>query len=329
MGDDFGPLQRDTQLTEEPKLATVPYECAWDNPGRRDFDRLDIRPKASYLRRDTATTEWGLSACVGLVEYTPSVEGEQMKRTENLTPEQLRERATRCYARYGTELEQVAELLRIQLKQLCLAYTINHHLPTEAIQVTTRVKTLTSFLKKIERDGWPQFYYPTEVVKDTIGARVVCWFVDDCFEILKFIRRSSHFRVADEALCPVKDYVTNPQSAGYRAIHVFADVPYDAVKRSGEDVVVVPDKLLCEIQVRSKLQDAWADITHEFFYKARNDGVNDESLEQFLADVAERLAMEDRTLMKFRDAYQSIADAKLREGRREGLRDDDVEARGR
>jgi putative GTP pyrophosphokinase len=70
--------------------------------------------------------------------------------TEKLTPEQLKDRATRCYSRYGTELEQVSELLRIQLKQLCLAYTINHRLPLEAVQVATRVKKLDSFLKKLD-----------------------------------------------------------------------------------------------------------------------------------------------------------------------------------
>jgi putative GTP pyrophosphokinase len=121
----------------------------------------------------------------------------------------------------------------------------------------------------------------------------------------------------------MKDYITTPQPAGYRAIHIFADVPYDAVKKFEQNVIVTPDNILCEIQVRSKLQDAWGDITHEFFYKAKNSGVNDESLEQFLADVAERLALEDRTLMKFRDTYQAIADGKLREGCREGLRDED------
>src|SRR5260370_40536839 len=115
--------------------------------------------------------------------------GGAMSGVPNLTPEQLKGRATRFYARYGTEQDQIAELLRIQLKQLCLAYTINHRLPQEAVQVATRVKKLDSFLKKLEQDGWPQFYYPTEVVKDLIGARVVCWFVDDCFVLLKFIQR--------------------------------------------------------------------------------------------------------------------------------------------
>jgi putative GTP pyrophosphokinase len=246
-----------------------------------------------------------------------------MKKPPPLTPQQLRDRVVRFYARYGTELEQIAELLRIQLKQLCLAYTIDHHLPAEAVQVTTRVKKQASFLKKLELDGWPQFYYPTEVVKDLIGARVVCWFVDDCYGLLAFVRRSTHFRLADESAYPVKDYIGDPQPAGYRALHVFAEVPYNRVKRLGKKVTVVTDHLLGEIQIRSKLQDAWGDITHEFFYKAKNVGITDEKLEQFLADVASRLALEDQTLKKFRDTYQAMAETKLRKGNREGFRDED------
>ncbi len=227
------------------------------------------------------------------------------KKKKKLTPEQLKDRARRFYARYGAELEQIAELLRIELKQLCLAYTINHRLPPEAVQVTTRVKKLDSFLTKLKLDGWPQFYYPTEVVKDLIGARIVCWFVDDCHGLLGFIKRSSHFVVADENIHPVKDYISKPQPAGYRAIHVFAEVTYDSVKRVEDQVTVVPGRILCEVQIRSKLQDAWGDITHEFFYKAKTVGVGDQKLEQFLSDVAERLATEDRTLKKFREYVPS------------------------
>lgn len=216
----------------------------------------------------------------------------------------------------------MAELLNIKLKQLALAYTINQKLPSESIKITTRVKKLDSFLKKLENDGWPQFYYPAEVVRDFIGARIVCWFLDDVYGMLAFIKASNHFKIADENLHPLKDYIKNPQPAGYRAIHVFANVEYDSVQKVGARVTVVPEKILCEIQVRSKLQDAWGDITHEFFYKAKNLGVKDEALESFLADVAERLSMEDKTLMKFRDTYQNLTDKKLEEGTREGFKDE-------
>jgi putative GTP pyrophosphokinase len=239
-----------------------------------------------------------------------------------LSQDELRARAIRFYGRYGKELEQIAELLQIKIKQLAFAYTLNNHLPSEAVKITTRVKSLESFLKKLEKDGWPTFYYPTEVVKDLIGARVVCWFVDDCYGVLDFIKNSNHFSVANEQTHPVKDFIETPQKAGYRAVHVFADVTYDSVQKVEGVVTVKPDQILCEIQIRTKLQDAWGDITHEFFYKAKASGVTNEDLEMFLADVSHRLAQEDKTLMKFRDSYLRLTDEKAQKGQREGFRDD-------
>lgn len=236
-----------------------------------------------------------------------------------MTPDELKERARRFYERYGEEVEQIAELLEIKLKQIALAYTINNKLPKEAITVSTRVKKQASFLNKLENRGWPEFYKPTEIAKDLVGARVVCWFVDDCYNFLDFLKKSNHLTVVEEDLQPIKDYIANPQPAGYRAIHVFADVTYDRVKTIDDDVDIVPQEMLCEVQVRSKLQDAWGDITHEFFYKAKNVGVSHAEYEGLLSSLADNLAVQDKTFMKFRNAYQKLIDEKMAEGKREGF----------
>ena len=173
-----------------------------------------------------------------------------------LSPDDLRQRTSRFFARYGKELGQIAELLEIQLKQLALAYTLNNRLPPEAMKISSRLKSVESFLIKLENDGWPQFYYPTEVARDLIGARVVCWFVDDCYGFLDFIKASNHFRVASERTHPAKDFIKAPQQSGYRAIHVFAEVIYDSVQREHGVAIVKPAQILCEIQIRSRLQDA-------------------------------------------------------------------------
>jgi len=80
--------------------------------------------------------------------------------------------------------------------------------------------------------------------------------------------------------------------------------------------------MISEIQIRTKLQDAWGDITHEFHYKAKHLGVNDKNLENFLSDISDRLLQEDKTLIKFRDVYQSLADEKQKSGKREGFKDE-------
>ncbi len=241
-----------------------------------------------------------------------------MHTPPRLTPDELRARAVRFYDRYGRDLEQIKSLLQIRLEQLALAHTINQKLPPEAIRIATRVKTLPSFLKKLERKGWPQFYYPTEVAEDLIGARAVCWFCDDCYGFVTLLRSSKHVNVDPT----VEDFISTPKKSGYRSIHLRATIAYDGIRRDADGVTITSEDMPCEIQVRTKLQDAWGDITHEFHYKAKDSGVDNRVYEDLLCDVAERLATEDRTLIKFRDAYLNLADEKLAQGRREGFRDE-------
>lgn len=241
-----------------------------------------------------------------------------MPSITTLTPDELRDRAIRFYNRYGSDLDQIRELLHIRLSQLALAYTIDNKLPPEAVAVSSRTKTLNSFLKKLEKKDWPQFYYPTEVVGDLIGARVICWFVDDCEGIHEFIRSSNHVTL----LGAPEDYISQPKASGYRSLHLTGEVGYDAVRRENGVVRVTNDRMKCEIQIRTKLQDAWGDLTHEFHYKAQNAGVTNRVYERILSEISNRLANEDQSLITLRNAYQELAEEKLRDKTREGFRDD-------
>ncbi|GAA4902482.1 GTP pyrophosphokinase [Ferrimonas pelagia] len=224
------------------------------------------------------------------------------QRVQSQQIERSRARAVEFYGRYGETLEQIRALLAIRLSQLALAYTSKHRLPPEAVEVSTRVKSLPSFLAKLERKGWPEFTQPTSVIQDLIGARLVCWFVDDCSGVLAFVSRSHQLRFEAE----IEDYIDQPKASGYRAIHLLAHVGYDKVHGEPPHTEICAAEMLCEIQIRSKMQDAWGDITHEFHYKAKDQGVDSMAYEQVLAQIAARLAQEDRTLMQLRDAYQRL-----------------------
>jgi len=241
-----------------------------------------------------------------------------MKGGKALTNEELKERAIRFFNRYGKDLEQIRQMLSIRLNRLSLAYTIDNNLPPEAVLITTRVKSLKSFLKKLEKKGWPQFYYPTEVVQDLVGTRVICWFIDDCEGMLELISSSKHLKIQG----PIKNYIKEPKTTGYRSIHLLADVSYDSVQRQDGQVVITDKALICEIQIRTRLQDAWGDVTHEFHYKAKNAGVDNKVYEKILSEIADRLANEDKSLLTLRDAYQALADEKLQNKTREGFRDE-------
>jgi putative GTP pyrophosphokinase len=217
----------------------------------------------------------------------------------------LTERTIRFFNIYGDELESISQVLKIRLGGLASAYTTENKLPREAVAVHSRVKSLTSFLSKLEKLNWPMFGHPTEVITDLIGARVVCWFIDDCYGILDYIQATKQFSIMPRSL---EDYVRDPKRTGYRAIHILADVSYDRVKTCKERRAVVEDRMVCEIQIRTKLQNAWSEFTHEVHCKVPSEFQVD--YDRTIADIASGLAAEDRSALAVRDILQRQASKK-------------------
>ena len=216
-----------------------------------------------------------------------------MEEQNQLTHEQLRERAVQFYTCYKNEVEQVAKLLNIHLNQLALAYTVENNLPKEAMVVTTRIKSLDSFLKKLMRRGYSSFYNPTEIITDLIGGRVTCWFLQDCYGMLNQINSSKKIKTRKDTL---EDYIHQPKKTGYRSIHILADMSYDAVVNENSDSIKVdPQDFVCEIQIRTKLQDFWGDLTHEFHYTGKEFGENQSTYEKLVSEMANRFASEDHS----------------------------------
>jgi putative GTP pyrophosphokinase len=149
------------------------------------------------------------------------------------------------------------------------------------------------------------FRYPTEVITDLIGAKVICWFVDDCYGMLDYIQATKQFRIKPRSL---EDYIRDPKRTGYRSIHLLADLSYDRVKTYRKRRTVVEDRMICEIQIRTKLQDAWAEFTHEVHCKVRAEFQADYDTE--IAEIARRLAAEDRSALAVRDILQRQAEKK-------------------
>jgi putative GTP pyrophosphokinase len=217
----------------------------------------------------------------------------------------LTKRAIRFFDCYGEELESISQVLKIRLGRLASAYTVENELPREAVGVHSRVKPLTSFLRKLEKTNWPMFLHPTEVVTDLIGARVICWFVDDCYGMLNYIEATKQFRVKPRS---VKNYIGDPKRTGYRAIHLLADVSYDRVKTYEKQRTVVEDIMICEIQIRTKLQDAWAEFTHDLHRKVQAEFQAD--YDTAIAAIASRLAAEDKSALAVRDILRRQAEQK-------------------
>ena len=66
--------------------------------------------------------------------------------------------------------------------------------------------------------------------------------------------------------------------------------------------------MVCEIQIRSKLQNAWSEFTHEVHCNVPSEYQAD--YDSTIADIARNLAVEDRSALAVRDILQKLAQKK-------------------
>ncbi len=227
------------------------------------------------------------------------------KAIQNKTVEErkkiLTEKAIRFFDTHAVEIDSIRQLLDIKLNQIALAYTLKNNIPRESVRVTTRIKSLNSFIKKLEKSEWQNFNFLTEIANDLIGARVVCWFLNDCYGVFDYIKSSKQFKVHNHS---IKDYIKNPKASGYRSIHLLSDISYDRLNSGRNNQLLSSNDIICEIQIRTKIQDVFGDLTHEFHYKDGQDFSKAfKKIEEILANQANRLALEDNSFMILRDIF--------------------------
>lgn len=149
---------------------------------------------------------------------------------------------------------------RNDYEQLCseISYILKKRLDSSKIEYSTissRAKTLNSFLEKIERKTYKD---PFLEISDFAGVRVVYLYQKDLEKIEEEI--NSEFKVL-ERIDKLNEKGTD--KFGYGAIHFIVEIGKKSTGARYEDL----KKLKCEIQVRTVMQDAWAIIDHHLVYK--------------------------------------------------------------
>ena len=117
-----------------------------------------------------------------------------------------------------------------------------------------RPKDRASLERKARAAGWS----PDEALSrcdDLVGARVVCNNVEDVYRFESLLMESLPFGTG-----PIErqDYIETPKN-GYRALHLNFRLNVGKPR----NLRAIP----CEVQIRSRLQDAWAALSHEDIYK--------------------------------------------------------------
>jgi putative GTP pyrophosphokinase len=164
--------------------------------------------------------------------------------------------------------------------------------------VKGRTKDFDSFFRKYLRllntggDASPP-------ITDIIGIRIVCPFIEDLsivegvikkrFDVIETERKGSNY---------------NFKEFGYESTHLLIRIPRDIMDRRG-----TPNCSAAEVQIRTILQDAWAEVEHELVYKAEFTPFDD-PMKRKLAAVNASLSLADTIFQEIR-SYQRQLNSEL------------------
>ena len=157
-----------------------------------------------------------------------------------------------------------------------------------------RVKTPESMVEKCQRKNLPVTTESAlKEIRDSIGLRIVCGFVDDIYTLAELIRQFDDCKVVTE-----KDYIKNAKPNGYRSYHMIVEVvtPYPDCLGNEQGSYFI------EIQLRTIAMDSWASLEHQMKYK--HDIKDPKRIVRELKRCADELASCDLTMQTIRNLIQ-------------------------
>lgn len=171
--------------------------------------------------------------------------------------------------------------------------------------VSFRAKSPESLAEKITRPD--KSYTRIEEITDLAGVRITTYFAEDVDKVAEVLR--AEFAIDPEASVDKRQYA-DPDRFGYRSLHYVVTLGQN---RSALAEYTKFSSLKCEIQVRSILQHAWAEIEHDLGYKSAA-GVPAELRRRF-ARIASLLELADDEFSSIRTAlmqYEKAVPEKIR-----------------
>ncbi len=184
----------------------------------------------------------------------------------------------------------VIEELNIWIKEK-LACTKAH------VTVKYRVKLFESYYKKLLRIMAKENNLTCKIpaIYDILGLRLVCPFLED----LTIVETALH-----EQCCIFeterKGHHKPISEFGYKSTHLLLQIPAEIIASKP-----MLDVSLFEIQIRTYLQDAWAEVEHELIYKAQFTPL-DEPLRRKLAALNANLTLSDIIFQEIRDYQRQL-----------------------
>ncbi|KMQ49458.1 RelA/SpoT domain protein [Chitinispirillum alkaliphilum] len=165
------------------------------------------------------------------------------------------------------------------------------------VTVKYRVKQFDSYYEKLLRimpkqkkvsDNIPPIY-------DILGLRFVCPFLEDLAVVEDAMRKYCTIHETER-----KGAKQSIAEFGYISTHLLLEIPPEIIEKYPQ-----LDLNLFEVQIRTFLQDAWAEVEHELIYKAKFTPL-DEPLRRKLAALNANLTLSDIIFQEIRDYQRQL-----------------------
>lgn len=167
----------------------------------------------------------------------------------------------------------------------------------------SRIKSFKSYYQKVLRQKASEAETSKSLVTltDMMGIRVICAFLEDIQLAVEQIKQNFVVKEVEN-----KGADQNFREFGYESIHVLVSIPKDCLPANCN--LPLPESLVCEIQVRTILQDAWAEVEHELIYKTEFTPF-DMPLRRKLASMNASLSLADIIFQEIRDYQKKLQGA--------------------
>ena len=162
--------------------------------------------------------------------------------------------------------------------------------------VKGRTKNFNSYYRKLLKFLKTEGELP--LITDMMGIRIICPFIEDLDTVEDLIKRNVTVIEVER-----KGHYTY-REFGYESNHLIIKIPPDILYKHGNT-----DFDVAEIQIRTLLQDAWAEVEHELVYKSEFTPF-DNPMKRKLAAVNASLSLADLIFQEIR-TYQRQLNGEL------------------
>ncbi|MDR2795169.1 MAG: tetratricopeptide repeat protein [Spirochaetaceae bacterium] len=165
------------------------------------------------------------------------------------------------------------------------------------LTIKGRVKSFQSFFKKYLRYLNETANGEPPIIPDQIGIRIVCPFIEDTVNVETLVK--NNFKIVEVER---KGSSYSFKEFGYESIHFLVSLPEEIGGKYTKASNVPFTGDIVEIQIRTILQDAWAEVEHELVYKAEFRPY-DHPMKRKLAAINASLSLADTIFQEIR-TYQ-------------------------